>query len=327
MKRLLRLTLLFWFAFVAMATWGQKLDMEKLKGMKPRSIGPGGMSGRITAIDVVTSEPSIIYAGSASGGVWKSTSGGINWEPIFDKEAVMSIGALAIQQDNPSVVWVGTGEGNPRNSLNGGFGIYKSLDAGKTWKLVGLEKTRNIHRIVIDPKNPNTVYVGAIGSPWGEHPERGVFKTTDGGLTWEKVLFVDEKTGVADLVMDPSNPNKLVAAMWQHRRQPWTFQSGGPGSGLYVTFDGGKTWTKRTNKDGLPEGDLGRIGLAIARNKPEVIYALVESKKNALYRSTDGGFKWQMVNDKMNEIGDRPFYYSEIYVDPKNENRLYTIYS
>jgi len=305
----------------------QKLDMEKFKGMKPRNIGPGGMSGRITAIDVVANSPATIYAGSASGGVWKSTSGGVNWEPIFDKEQVLSIGAIAIQQDNPAVVWVGTGEGNPRNSLNGGYGIYRSLDAGKTWKLMGLEKTRHIHRIIIDPKDPNTVYVAAIGSPWGEHPERGVFKTTDGGATWNKVLYVNEKTGCADLIMDPSNPNKLVAAMWEHRRWPWTFKSGGPGSGVHITYDGGKTWKKLSNKDGLPEGDLGRVGLAISRSKPDVIYALVEAKKNGLYRSTDGGAKWQMVNDKMNEIGDRPFYYHEIYVDSKNENRLYTIFS
>lgn len=305
----------------------QLLDMEKLKGMKPRSIGPAGMSGRITAIDVVVSNPDIIYAGAASGGVWRSTSAGISWEPLFDKESTLGIGSIAIQQDNPAVIWVGTGEGNPRNSLNGGYGIYKSLDAGKTWKLMELEKTRHIHRIVIDPKNPNTVYAGAIGSPWGEHPERGVYKTTDGGATWKRILFVDEKTGCADLMMDPGNPNKLFASMWQHRRLPWTFNSGGPGSGLHVTVDGGETWTKLTSKEGLPEGELGRIGLAIARSMPEVVYALVESKKNALYRSTDGGQKWQMVNDKMSEIGDRPFYYSEIYVDTKNENRLYTIFS
>lgn len=305
----------------------QKLDMEKMKGMKPRNIGPGGMSGRITAIDVVIDNPSIMYVGSASGGVWKSTSGGINWEPIFEKETVQSVGALAIQQNNPSVVWVGTGEGNPRNSLNGGYGIYKSLDAGKTWKLMGLEKTRHIHRIIIDPTSPNTVYVAAIGSPWGEHPERGVYKTTDGGETWSRVLYVNEKTGCADLIMDPSNPNKLFAAMWEHRRQPWTFNSGGPGSGIHVTYDGGKTWKKLTNKDGLPEGDLGRVGFAISRNKPDVVYGLVEAKKNGLYRSTDGGQKWTMINDKMNEIGDRPFYYCEIYADPKNENRLYTIFS
>lgn len=305
----------------------QSLDMEKLKGMKARNIGPGGMSGRITSIDVVVSDPAIMYAGSASGGVWKSTSGGIKWEPIFDKENVLSIGAIAIQQDNPAVVWVGTGEGNPRNSLNGGYGIYKSLDGGKSWKLTGLEKTRHIHRIIIDPRSPNTVYVAAIGSPWGAHPERGVYKTTDGGSTWERILFVDEKTGSADLVMDPSNPNKLVASMWEHRRWPWTFKSGGPGSGIHITDDGGKSWKKLTEKEGLPEGELGRVGLAIARSKPDIIYALVESKKNALYRSTDGGANWKKVNEKMSEIGDRPFYYHEIHVDPKNENRVYTIFS
>lgn len=315
------------FLGLTKASIAQKIDMEKMKGMKPRAIGPAGMSGRITAIDVVNSNTDIMYAGSASGGVWKTTSGGINWEPIFDKENILSIGAIAIQQDNPSVIWVGTGEGNPRNSLNSGWGIYRSLDGGKNWKLMGLEKTRNIYRIIIDPKNSNTVYVASIGSPWGEHPERGVYKTTDGGNTWEKVLYVNDKTGCADLIMDPTNPNKLIAAMWEHRRWPWTFKSGGPGSGLHITFDGGKTWTKRTDKDGLPEGDLGRMGLAIAASKPEVIYAAIESKKNALYKSTDGGFKWTMVNDKMSEIGDRPFYYSEIHADPKNENRLYTIYS
>lgn len=319
---------LFFAAFLLAATWApaQKLDMEKLKGMPARSIGPAAMSGRITAIDVVANDRDVMYVGSASGGLWKSTSGGVNWEPVFDKEAAMSIGAVAIQQSNPSVVWVGTGEGNPRNSLNGGYGLYKSLDGGKSWKLMGLEKTRNIYRIVIDPQDPNTVYVGAIGSPWGEHPERGVFKTTDGGQTWEKILYVNERTGCAELVMDPTNPNKLFAAMWEHRRWPWVFKSGGPGSGLYVTYDGGKTWDKRTDKDGLPSGDLGRIGIAISA-KPEIVYALVESKKNGLYKSEDGGFKWKMVNEDMDQIGDRPFYYGELHADPKNENRLYTIFS
>ncbi len=323
MKKLL---LFLMFNGLLLPALAQKLDMEKLKGMTPRAIGPAGMSGRITAIDAVVSNPDIIYAGAASGGVWLSTSGGVTWEPIFDKESTLSIGAIAIQQDNPSVVWVGTGEGNPRNSLNGGDGLYKTLDGGKTWKKVGLDKTRHIHRIIIDPKNPNTVYVGAIGSPWGEHPERGVYKTTDGGASWERILFVDNKTGCAELVMDPSNPNKLFANMWEHRRHPWTFNSGGPSSGLYVTYDGGKNWKKLSSKDGLPDGDLGRMGLAIARSKPSVVYALIESKKNALYRSEDGDEKWTMVNDK-GEIGDRPFYYYEIYVDPKNENRLYTIFS
>ncbi len=304
----------------------QKLDVEKLKEMKARSIGPAKMSGRVTAVEAVASNPSIIYVGTASGGVWKSVSGGTSWEPVFDDEKVINIGALAITQANPDIVWVGTGEGNPRNSMNLGAGIYKSLDAGKTWSLMGLEKTRNIHRIIVDPRDENTVYAGAHGNAWSEHPERGVYKTTDGGKTWEKILYVDEKTGVADLVMDPSNPNKLIAAMWQHRRWPWYFESGGPGSGLYVTLDGGKTWTRRTEKDGLPKSDLGRIGLAIAPSNPAIVYALVESEKNALFRSEDGGRKWKKINDS-EDIGNRPFYYFDIYVDSKNENRLYTIYS
>ncbi len=284
------------------------------------------MSGRVTAIDAVHSNPDIMYVGTASGGLWKSTSGGIKWEPIFDKEITASIGSVAIQQSNPNVIWVGTGEGNPRNSLNGGYGIYRSLDGGKNWKLMGLEKTRHIHRVIIDPTNPNVIYAAAIGSPWGEHPERGVYKTTDGGETWNNILFVNNKTGAADLVMDPTNPNKLVAAMWEHKRDPWFFKSGGEGSGMHITYDGGKNWKKVTEEDGFPKGELGRIGVAIAPNKPNIIYALVEAKKNALYKSVDGGFKWKMINDK-GEIGDRPFYYAEIYVDPENENRVYSIYT
>ncbi|CAM1374193.1 WD40/YVTN/BNR-like repeat-containing protein [Tenacibaculum xiamenense] len=314
------------FLLIGSFAFAQEFSMDLVKNMKPRNIGPGGMSGRVTAIDVVLKNPDIIYAGTASGGVWKSTSGGTKWEPIFEKQVTASVGALAIQQSNPSVIWVGTGEGNPRNSLNGGYGIFKSLDAGKTWKSMGLEKTRHIHRIVIDPTNPNVVYVAAIGSPWGEHKERGIYKTIDGGKTWKQILFNNIKTGAADLIMDPSNPNKLIAAMWEHKRDPWFFKSGGKGSGLFITHDGGDTWKKITDKEGFPKGDLGRIGVAISRSNPNVIYALVESKKNALYKSEDGGFKWKKINDK-NGIGNRPFYYSEIYVDPQNENRLYTIFT
>ncbi|MET7027852.1 WD40/YVTN/BNR-like repeat-containing protein [Sediminicola luteus] len=322
MKKLLPLVMLF----ASLCLSAQQFTMDLVQDLRPRNIGPAGMSGRVTAIDAVHENPDVMFVGTASGGLWKSTSGGIKWEPIFNKEVTASIGAVAIQQSNPSVIWVGTGEGNPRNSLNGGYGVYKSLDGGKNWTSMGLEKTRHIHRIVIDPTDPNTVYVGAIGSPWGEHPERGVFKTTDGGATWEKILFVNNKTGVADLVMDPTNPNKLIAAMWEHKRDPWFFKSGGEGSGLHMTHDGGKTWKKLTEKEGLPKGELGRIGVAIARNKPNVVYALVEAKKNALYKSTDGGFKWEKINDK-EDIGNRPFYYSEIYVDPQNENRVYSVFT
>ncbi|WP_084376021.1 WD40/YVTN/BNR-like repeat-containing protein [Roseivirga ehrenbergii] len=312
---------------ISTLSFGQKIDFSKLEAMKPRSIGPANMSGRVTSIDVVNSSPEIIYAGSASGGLWKSESGGIAWEPIFDNELALSIGAVAVSQKNPNIVWVGTGEGNPRNSLTGGYGVYRSLDAGKTWELMGLEKTRNVHRIIIDPNDPNTVYIGAIGSPWGDHKERGVYKTTDGGETWNHILYLDEKTGVGDMVMDPSNPNKILVNMWQHRREPWFFTSGGPSSGLYMTVDGGKNWTKQSAKEnGIPEGDLGRMGLAFATNNPNRVYALIEAKENALYRSDDGGFKWEMINNG-NDIGNRPFYYFDIYVDPKNENRVYSIFT
>ncbi len=318
------LSILFLLSYILV--YSQEFSMDLVKNMKPRNIGPGGMSGRVTSIDVVESNPEIMYVGTASGGIWKSTSGGIKWKPIFEKQITASIGAIAIQQSNPSVIWAGTGEGNPRNSLNGGFGIYKSLDAGKTWLAMGLEKTRHIHRVIIDPTNPNVVYVGAIGSPWGEHKERGVYKTTNGGKTWKQILYNNTKTGAADLIMDPSNPNKIIAAMWEHKRDPWFFKSGGKGSGLYITHDGGNNWKKITDKDGFPKGNLGRIGVAIAPSNPDVIYALVEAKKNALYKSEDGGFKWKKINNKPG-IGNRPFYYSEIYVDPENENRLYTVFT
>ncbi|OIQ28350.1 MAG: hypothetical protein BM564_09785 [Bacteroidetes bacterium MedPE-SWsnd-G2] len=322
MKKLLLLTCFL----TTLTLCSQELSMDLVKNMAPRNIGPGGMSGRVTAIDAIHSNPDVMYVGTASGGVWKSTSGGIKWEPIFDNEVTASVGALAIQQSNPSVVWVGTGEGNPRNSLNGGYGIFKTLDGGKTWQSMGLENTRHIHRIVIDPTNPDVVYAAAIGSPWGEHPERGIFKTTNGGETWTKILFENNKTGAADLVMDPSNPNKLIACLWEHKREPWFFNSGGEGSGMHISHDGGETWKKVTSEDGFPKGNLGRIGVAIASNKPNVIYALVEAEKNALYKSTDGGFKWRKINDK-SDIGNRPFYYSEIYVDPQNENRVYSVFT
>jgi len=304
----------------------QELPTKYLQDLKPRNIGPGGMSGRVTAIDVVINNPEVMYVGTASGGLWKSDSGGISWKPIFDNEKTASVGALAIQQSNPAVIWVGTGEGNPRNSLNGGYGVYKSIDGGHSWNSMGLEKTRHIHKILIDPTNPDIVYVGAIGSPWGEHSQRGVYKTTDGGKSWNQILFQNNKTGVADMVMDPTNPNKIIVAMWEHKRDPWFFKSGGEGSGIFITYNAGATWEERTHKDGLPQGDLGRIGLAIAPNKPNIIYALVEAKKNALYKSTDAGFTWTKTNDK-SDIGNRPFYYSDIFVDPQNENRVYSVFT
>jgi photosystem II stability/assembly factor-like uncharacterized protein len=283
------------------------------------------MSGRVTAIDVVNSQPDHIYIGTASGGVWESFSGGTTWQPIAEKMPTQAIGALKINQRNPAEIWVGTGEGNPRNSHNSGEGIFKSIDGGKTWKCMGLQGTKAIHRIIIHRDNPDVVLVAALGSAWGASDERGIYKTTDGGKTWRKVLYVNDITGAADLVVDATNPNKMFASMWEFGRKPWIFNSGGKGSGLYASFDGGETWERRVEKDGLPKGELGRIGLAISPSKPNNVYAIVEAKENAFYRSTDGGYKWSKVADK--GFGDRPFYYSEIYVDPKNENRVYSIFT
>jgi photosystem II stability/assembly factor-like uncharacterized protein len=307
----------------------QQLDMELMKGIEPRNIGPAGMSGRITAIDVVEKNPDIMYVGSASGGIWKSESGGIAWEPIFDEYGAASIGAIDIYQKSPSVVWVGTGEGNPRNSQSAGAGVYKSLDGGRSFKLMGLEGTRNIHRIIVHPDDPNTVYVGAQGNAWADTEDRGVYKTTDGGKTWEKILYINSRTGIGDMVMDPGNPNKIFAAMWEFRRWPWFFESGGEGSGLYMTVDGGENWEELTSENGLPEGELGRIGLAIAPGNTDIVYAHVESSENAIYRSEDGGYNWERRQTVENdpEVGNRPFYYSEIYVDPFNENRVFSIYT
>ena len=304
----------------------QTISLDQLKALKPRNIGPAGMSGRITAIDVVNRRQDTWYIGSASGGVWKTTNAGASWTPVFDAEKTLNIGSIAIQQSNPSVVWVGTGEGNPRNSLNLGEGIFKSMDEGKTWKKMGLEKTSNLHRIIIDPTNPNIVFVAAIGNPYAEHPERGVYKTTDGGETWSRVLYTNDSSGCADLAMDPSNPNKLIANMWQHRRTPWSFRSGGPGSGLYMTVDGGKNWKKLGKTEGLPAGNYGRIGLAFSQSMPTRVYAMVEATKNGLYRSDDGGFKWELVNSEPQWVTNRPFYFQDIAVDTKNENRLYSIH-
>jgi photosystem II stability/assembly factor-like uncharacterized protein len=304
----------------------QTVDLSKqFKTMKPRAIGPSGMSGRITTIDALHSDPNTIYLGAASGGVWKTENAGNNWTPVFDEQPLQNIGSIAICQSNPSIVWVGTGEGNPRNSVSLGEGIYKSIDAGKTWKCMGLEKTRNIHRVIIDPTNPNVVYAGAIGNPYGIHSERGVFKTTDGGETWNKVLYTNDTSGVGDMIMDPKNPNKIFAAMWQHSRTPWSLNSGGKGSGLYVTYDAGKNWKKLNGEGGLPTGNYGRIGITICHDMPNRIYALIESTKSALYKSDDGGNKWEKVNEDPAYTANRSFYFQDVIADPKNENRLWLI--
>ncbi|HEV7671539.1 MAG TPA: hypothetical protein VGS22_23720 [Thermoanaerobaculia bacterium] len=300
------------------------IDTNLLSGLKARSIGPAGMSGRVAAIDAVESNPDLVYVGAATGGVWKSTNGGLSFDPVFDDQPVAAIGAIAIFQANPSIIWVGTGEGNVRNSASVGNGIYRSLDGGTTWSHLGLDGTERIHRIALDPTNPNVAWVAALGRAWGENPERGVFKTIDGGKSWRKVLYVDEKTGAADVAIDPAHPNHLLASTWQYRRWPYSFKSGGPGSGLWSSFDGGETWERATEEDGLPGGELGRIGLAFSRSRPEIVYAMVEAGKSALLRSEDGGKTWKTQNSKP-DVNPRPFYFGEIRVDPLAPNRVFSL--
>jgi photosystem II stability/assembly factor-like uncharacterized protein len=295
-----------------------------LSGLEARAIGPAAMSGRITAIDAVVSNPNRIVIGVATGGVWMSDNGGLTWRPVFDDQDYASIGAVAINQKNPDIIWVGTGEGNTRNSTSIGGGVYKSVDGGRTWRNMGLENSERIRRIALHPDDPGVAYVGALGTLWSPNTERGVYRTTDGGESWERVLYVNDSTGATDVKMDPSNPGKLFAAMWQFRRWPHHFKSGGPGSGLYVSHDGGASWQRRTEEDGLPAGELGRIAISIAPANPRRVYALVEAEKSALLRSDDGGVSWAKVNEEYN-VADRPFYYTEIIADPHNPDRLYNM--
>ncbi|GMV07441.1 MAG: hypothetical protein AMXMBFR53_37160 [Gemmatimonadota bacterium] len=301
-------------------------DPALLSALRPRSLGPAGMSGRIAAIDALASDPNVIWVGAATGGVWKSTNGGTTFEPVFDGERVNGVGAIAIDPNAPDVVWVGTGEGNPRNSAGVGAGLYRTQDGGRSWRLMGLERSERIHRIVVHPRDSNVVWVGVMGPAWSDGTERGVYKTTDGGATWRRVLWVDERTGVSDLVIDPSNPMKLFAGMWSFRREPWFLTSGGPGSGLFVSHDGGESWTRYGEGDGMPAGELGRIGLAVAPSDPSTVYALVEARRSALLRSRDGGASWETVNDAPG-VANRPFYYTDIFVDPENELRVYNLNS
>lgn len=319
---------LFFILFLLAVTslTAQQLDMSIFHGMKPRNIGPAGMSGRVTDIEVVLEDVDNIYIGTAAGGVWKSENAGHTWTPIFDDQPAASIGDITIFQKNPNIIYVGTGEGNPRNSHNSGWGMFKSIDGGRSWKHLGLENTRQIHRVIVHPDNPDIVLAGVAGSTWAESEDRGVYKSTDGGKSWKKVLYINDITGIADMRMDPFNPNKIVAAMYEHRRWPWYYKSGGKGSAIYISNDGGDSWEKVS--EGLPDEELGRIGLAFAPSKKDWIYAYVESSDNAVFRSTDGGYSWERRSRSGDgNIGGRPFYYADIYVDTKNENRVYSIAS
>ncbi|MBW8873501.1 MAG: glycosyl hydrolase [Acidobacteria bacterium] len=295
------------------------IDSNTFGGLEARAIGPAVMGGRIAAIDAVPHDPLTIYVGAAGGGVWRSTDGGVAWKPVFD-DNVQSIGAITIDPKNPKTVWVGTGESWTRNSTSVGDGLYKTTDGGDSWQRVGLENSERIARIQVSPADGNTVWACATGHLWDSHPDRGVYKTTDGGKTWKKVLFVDPDTGCSDLAVDPQDPSILYAGMWQFRRTPWSFRSGGKGSGLYKSTDGGETW--RPLKNGLPAGEKGRVAVAVAPSRPSVVYALVEAEKTALFRSDDVGESWREVNSSFN-VQARPFYFARIAVDPTDFNTLY----
>jgi photosystem II stability/assembly factor-like uncharacterized protein len=293
---------------------------DPLANMKFRNLGPAVGGGRVTAVVGVPGKPNIYYVGAAGGGVFATQDGGVTWKAIFEKEPTASIGAIALAPSNPSLIWVGTGEKNPRNDIITGKGVFFSSDAGATWKFMGLRDAGQISNIVIDPHDPNTVYVGVFGHLWGPNAERGVFRTTDGGKHWDKVLFVDQDTGVSSLIMDPGNPMVLFAGLWHIRRTPWNLDNGGTSGGIFRSTDGGTTWTKL--KEGLPEGPTGRIGLAAAPSNPHHIYALVENKKGVLYDSLDLGDHWKMVSNR-HELAARGFYFSELMVAPNDEKRVY----
>lgn len=349
MKKGLRCVVIGVLAFVIIlagpqTAMAQMDDSGIAKAFKWRNIGPANMSGRVSDIEALDEDFTTVLVGSASGGVWKSVNAGITWEPIFDTYGAASIGDVAFYQANPEIIWVGTGEKNPRNSIAWGDGIYKSVDGGKTFTHMGLKDTHSIAKIITHPSNPDIVYAAAAGHLWGYSGDRGLYKTTDGGENWTKLtngLPDDGKTGAIDLIMDPTDQNVLYVGFWQRLRRPYRFDSGGPNGGIFKTTDGGATWTELT--DGLPEGDTGKIGLAICRTKPSVLMAFVEhgfqpdehledGSENpdykdmtklgtGIYRSEDGGETWQY----MNRYNNRPFYYSHIYINPLDDQIVYIV--
>jgi len=298
-----------------------KPEEKAFKGMKYRMIGPfrGGRS--LTAAGI-PGDPTTYYFGATGGGVWKSTDAAMTWSPVFDKEGTSTIGSIAVASSNRNIVYAGTGEACIRGNISHGDGVYRTLDGGKTWKNVGLRDSRAIGKIIINPANPDIVFVAALGHPFGPNTERGIFRTTDGGKTWEKVLYKDENTGGIDVAFDPHNPNILYGALWQARRTSWSMNSGGPGSGLYRSSDGGSTW-KHLQEHGLPKGPYGKIGVAVAANSDRV-YALIEAHNpdGGLYRSDDAGESWQLVNPS-HSLWQRPWYYMHVIADPRDENVLY----
>ena len=299
-------------------------SQEPWKGLQYRLVGPF-RGGRVVAVAGVCGQDNVYYFGAVAGGVWKTTDGGLNWKPVFDKTkgASPSIGAIAVSESDPNVIYVGTGEACIRGNIVGGNGVYKSIDAGATWKFAGLADTHAIGRLIVNPKNPDIAFVAALGHPFAENDERGIFRTQDGGKTWQKVLYKDAKTGGIDVTFDPTNANIVYAALWQARRTPWSLDSGGPGSGLYRSNDGGSTW-KQLKGHGLPQGVLGRIGVTVSGANPNRVWAVVEADKGGIYRSDDSGETWTLMTDD-HRFRQRAWYYSHIFADPKSADTVYIL--
>jgi photosystem II stability/assembly factor-like uncharacterized protein len=321
-RRVLIVAFVLAWSFAAGSTFAQGVDKVLFNGLKWRLVGPF-RGGRVEAVAGLSGDPNVYYFGAVAGGLWKTSDGGTTWKPIFDHESNLSVGAIGIAPSDHNVVYVGTGEPCLRNNITFGNGIYKSTDAGGSWKHIGLEDTQHISKVLVDPRNPNIVFVAAVGHASGPNTQRGVFRSDDGGKTWNKVLYKDDKTGAVDLVFDPTNSQVLYAAMYQEYRAPWMLSGGGLGSGIYKSTDGGNTWT-HLEGHGLPEGLLGRIGIAVSAD-PNRIYALVEAKeKGGMYRSDDSGADWTLVNGDHN-LSQRPWYFSHIFADPENPNVVYSL--
>src|SRR6266850_2265275 len=318
------LSFLLFFLLLAQTARAQQaanaIDLKTYGGMKWRLIGPF-RGGRALAVTGVASQPNTFYFGAVAGGVWKTTDAGVSWDPLFDKQTTSSIGSIAVADSDPNVIYAGTGEGCIRGNISFGDGVYRSNDAGKTWTNVGLKDTRHIGKLVIHPTNPDVVFVAALGHAYGANTERGIFRTRDGGKNWEKVLYLDDRTGGIDIVFDPRNPHILFAAMWEGYRTPWSLNSGGAKDGLFRSNDDGSTW-KRVEGNGIPEGPLGRIGVTVSGADSNVVYALMEAKKGGLYRSDDGGEHWSLITDD-HRFRQRAWYFTHVWADPRNANTVY----
>src|SRR6187402_2657645 len=301
-----------------------QMDTSLFAGLRWRSIGPP-RGGRSQAAAGSTARPFEYYFGATGGGVWKTTDGGLTWRPVTDKQIKSSsVGAIQVAASNPDVVYAGMGETELRGNIIQGDGVYRSADAGKTWTHAGLEKTQAISRIRIHPTNPDIAYVAALGNPYGANPERGVFRTKDGGKTWDRVLFRDEKTGAVDLVMDPKNPDVLYATLWEVFRTPYSLSSGGPGGGMFKTTDGGTTWTELSKNPGLPKPIWGKSGIAISGADSNRLFAIIEAKDGGIFMSDDAGATWKTINEDR-RIRQRAFYYTRIYGDPAAKDTFYVL--